>query len=131
MRQGQLAPRVGWPSCLRPKVRRDYLFVQVGRHCAWARIDAYGSAISGVDEAGRKARCNFPFETRAALIDQHDAAVTPADRAFDKLTHRSEDSRHRMAARHHFEQTLFTGEQSFGPPQLVDISVQEVPGCRL
>src|SRR5258708_13048718 len=64
---------------------------------------------------------------RAARIDQHDAAVTPAGRAFDKVTERFEYSRHRMAARHHFEQALFTGEQSVSPLPVVDISVQEVP----
>src|ERR1700737_4539794 len=32
-----------------------------------------------------------------------------------------------MAARHHFEQSLFTGEQGFSPLPVVDISVQEVP----
>jgi hypothetical protein len=64
---------------------------------------------------------------RAARIDQHDAAVTPAGRAFDKVTERFEYFRHRMAARHHFEQPLFTGEQRFSPLPVVDISVQEVP----
>ena len=32
-----------------------------------------------------------------------------------------------MATRHHFEQSLFTGEQGFSPLPVVDISVQEVP----
>src|SRR6267142_2359952 len=64
---------------------------------------------------------------RAARIDQHDAAVTPAGRAFDKVTERFEYSRHRLAARHHFEQALFTDEQSVNPLPVVDISVQEVP----
>jgi hypothetical protein len=67
------------------------------------------------------------FETRTGRIDQYDAAVTPADRALDKPTERFEYSRHRMAASHQFEQSLFTGEQSFSPFQVIDISVQEVP----
>ena len=32
-----------------------------------------------------------------------------------------------MAARHHFKQLLFTGEQSFTPLPVVDIGLQEVP----
>jgi hypothetical protein len=67
------------------------------------------------------------FEARTARIDQHDAAVAAAGRALDKPTERFEYSRHRLAARHHFEQSLFTGEQSFSPLPVVDISVQEVP----
>ena len=90
-------------------------------------FDVYGSANNGGDEAGRKARCGSVFETRAARIDQHDAAVTPAGRAFDKPTERFEYFRHRMAARHHFEQPLFTGEQSFSPLPVVDIGLQDVP----
>src|ERR1700730_11433572 len=127
MRQGHWAPRVRRPSCLRREVSRDDLFVQVRRHRAWTRVDVYRSADNGGDEAGRKAWCGSVFQTRAARIDQHDAAVTPAGRAFDKLTERFEYSRHRMAARHHFEQPLFTREQSFSPLPVVDISVQEVP----
>src|SRR5260370_32648504 len=127
MRQGHLAPRVLRPSRLRREVSRDDLFVQVRRHRAWTRIDVYGSADNGADEAGRKAWCGPVFQTRAARIDQHDAAVTPAGRAFDKLAERFEYSRHRMAARHHFEQSLFTGEQSFSPLPVVDIGVEEVP----
>src|SRR5712692_10687181 len=127
MRQGHWAPRVLRPSRLRREVSRDDLFVQVRRHRAWTRIDVYGSANNGGDEAGRKARCGSVFETRAAPIDQHDAAVTPAGRALDKPTERFEYSRHRMAARHHFEQPLFTSEQSFSPLSVVDISVQDVP----
>jgi hypothetical protein len=92
-----------------------------GRHRAWTRIDIYGSANNGGDETGRKARCGSVFETRTARIDQNDAAVTPAGRAFDKPTELFEYSQHRMAARHHFEQSLFTGEQSFGPLPVVDI----------
>src|SRR6266850_6524807 len=102
MRQGHWAPLVGRPSCLRREVSRNDLFVQVRRHRAWTRIDVYGAANNGGDEAARKARCGSVFETRAARIDQHDAAVTPASRAFNKLTERFEYSRHRMAARHHF-----------------------------
>jgi hypothetical protein len=67
------------------------------------------------------------FETRAGRIDQHDAAVTPAGSAFDKLTECSEYFRHRMAARHHFEQPLLTGEQSFSALPVVDVSLQYVP----
>src|SRR6266851_2336179 len=127
MCQGHWAPRVCGPSRLRREVRRDDLFVQVRRHRAWTRIDVYGSANNGGDEAGRKAWCGSVFKTRAARIDQHDAAVTPAGRAFDKLTERFEYSRHRMAARHHFQKPLFTSEQSFSPLPVVDISLQEVP----
>src|SRR5882762_11337774 len=127
MRQGHWAPLVGPPSCLRREVSRNDLFVQVRRHRAWTRIDVYGAANNGGDEAARKARCGSVFETRAARIDQHDAAVTPASRAFNKLTERFEYSRHRLAARHHFEQALFTDEQSVNPLPVVDISVQEVP----
>src|SRR4051812_12458563 len=64
---------------------------------------------------------------RAARIDQHDAAVTPAGRALDKPTERFEYSRHRMAARHHIEQSLFTSKQGFSPLPVVDIGLQEVP----
>src|SRR5262245_32691333 len=110
MRQGHWAPRVCRPSCLCPEVSRNDLFVQVLRHCARTRIDVYGSANNGGDEAGRKTRCSSVFETRAALIDQHDTAVTPAGRAFDKLTERFEYSRTRRADRHPFEQPLLTGE---------------------
>src|ERR1700730_14288684 len=127
MRQGNWAPPVCRPSCLRREVSHNDLFVQVRRHRAWARIDVYGSAVDGGDVADRKARSGSVLETRAARIDQHDAAVAPAGRAFDKVTERIEYSRHRMAARHHLEQALFTGEQSFGPLPVVDISVQEVP----
>jgi hypothetical protein len=108
-------------------VSRDDLFVQVRCHPARACVDVYGSAVNEGDEAGRKARCGSVFETRTARIDQHDAAVTPACSTFDKLTERFEYSRHRMAARYHFEQSLFTGEQSFSPLPVVDISVQEIP----
>src|SRR5918999_6358769 len=110
MRQGHWAPRPRGPTRLRRKVRRNDWFVQVRRNRAWARIDVYGSALNGGDEAGRKARCGSVFATRAARIDQHDAAVTPAGRAFEKLTERFQYSGHRVAARHHFEQPLFTGE---------------------
>src|SRR5271169_3650061 len=115
MRQGHWAPRVRCPSCLRRKVSRNDLFVQVRRHRAWARIDVYGSANNGGDEAGWKARCGSVFETRTTWIDQHNAAMTPAGRAFNKLTERFEYFRHRMVARYHFEQSLFTGEQSLSP----------------
>src|SRR5258707_15758273 len=45
-------------------------------------------ANNGGDEGGRKARCGSVFEMRAAPIDQHDAAGTPARRAFDKVKER-------------------------------------------
>src|SRR5712692_3329155 len=127
MRQGHWAPLEGRPSCLRREVSRDDLFVQVRRHRAWTRIDVYGSANNGGDEAGRKARCGSVFETRAAPIDQHDAAVTPAGRAFDKLTERFEYSRHRMAARHHFQESLFPCQQGLGPLAIFDVCVLSVP----
>src|SRR6267378_5650915 len=127
MRQGHWAPRVRRPSCLRREVSRDDLFVQVRRHRAWTRIDVYGAANNGGDEAARKARCGSVFETRTARINQHDAAVTAAGRAFDKVTQRFEYSRRRMTARHQFEKPLFTCEQSFTPLPVVDIGLQEVP----
>src|SRR6266850_175533 len=127
MRQGHWAPLVGCPSCLRREVSRNDLFVQVRRHRAWTRIDVYGPANNGGDEAGRKARCGSVFETRAARIDQHDAAVTPAGRAFDKLTERFECSRHRMAARHHFQESLFPCQQGLGPLSILDVRVLSVP----
>src|ERR1700732_2021289 len=99
MRQGHCAPPVCRPSRLRCEVGRNDLLVQVRRHRTWARIDVDGSAVDGGDEAGRKARCGSVFETRTARIDQHDAAVTPAGSAFDKLTERFEYSPHRLAAR--------------------------------
>ena len=64
------------------------------RHRAWVRIDVYGAANNGVDEAGRKARCGSVFETRAVRIDQCNAAVTSGSRIFDKLTQRFEHVRH-------------------------------------
>ena len=64
---------------------------------------------------------------RAARIDQHDAAVTPAGRAFDKLTERFEYSRHRMAARHHFQASLFPCQQGLGPLAIFDVRVLSVP----
>src|SRR4029434_3648969 len=111
MRHGHWAPCVRRPSCLQCEVRSDDLFVEVRGHRAGTRIDVYGSANNCGDEAGWKARCCSVFETRAGRIDQHDAAVTPAGSAFDKLTECSEYFRHRMAARHHFEQPLLTGAQ--------------------
>ena len=67
------------------------------------------------------------LETRAARIDQHDAAVATAGRLFDQSTQGVEDLLHRMAARHHFQDALFTGEKSFGPLPVVDIGPQDVP----
>jgi hypothetical protein len=67
------------------------------------------------------------LETRAARIDQRDAAVTSGGRAFDKLTERFEYFRHRLTARHHLKYPLFTGEKRFSPPLIVDISRQGVP----
>ena len=55
------------------------------------------------------------LETRAARIDQRDAAVTSGRRVFDKLTERFEYFQHPMAARRHFKHPLFTGEKRFGP----------------
>src|SRR5882762_7739735 len=127
MRQGHWAPRVRRPSCLQREVSRDDLFVQGRRHRAWTRIDVYGSANNGADEAGRKARCGSVFEARAAQIGQHDAAVAPAGRAFEKPTQRFEYSRHRMAARHHFKQPFFTCEQSLSPLAIIDIRLQDAP----
>src|ERR1700688_1374302 len=127
MRHGHWAPRVGSPSGLQCEVGRNDLLVQVRRHRAWAGIDVYGSAVDGVDEAGWKARRGSVLETCTARIHQHDAAVAPAGRALDKPTERFEYSRHRTAARHHFEQSVFLGEQSFSPLPVVDISVQEIP----
>jgi hypothetical protein len=67
---------------------------------------------------------------RAARIDQHDAAVTPAGCAFDKLTQRFKYFRHRMAARHHFEQPLFAGEQSFSRMLSIIEGRPRAPGLR-
>src|ERR1700733_11640379 len=127
MRQGPLAPPVRRPSCLRLDVGRDDLFVQVRRHRGRARLNAYRPANNGSNEVGRKARRDGVFETRAAWIDQHDAAVTPAGRAFDQLTERFKYFRQRMAPRHHFKHSLFSGEKRFGPLLVVDISRQGVP----
>src|ERR1700738_3157586 len=127
MPQRHWAPRVRRPSCLGPEVSRDDLLVQGCRHRAWTGIDVYGSANDGGDEAGRKARCGSVSETPPARVDQHEAAVTPVGRAFDKPTERFEYSRHRMAARNHFEQPLFTGEQSVTALPVVDVGLQEVP----
>src|ERR1700738_2081430 len=126
MRQGHWAPRVRRPSCLRREVSRDDLLVQGRRHRAWTGVDVDGSANDGGNEAGRKARCGSVFKTGAARIDQHDAAVTPAGRAFDELTERVKYSRHRLAARNHFEESPFPGEQGFSPLPVVDIGLQEV-----
>src|ERR1700730_1309619 len=125
MRQGHWAP-LG-PSYVGRQVSRNDLFVQVRRHPARTGIDIYWSANTGAHVAGWKARCGSMFHTRAARIDQHDAAVTPARRAFDKPTDRFEYFRHRMAARHHLEQPLFTRQQRFAPLKVIDISFDEVP----
>src|SRR5271165_4178532 len=127
MRQGHRTPLVRCPSSLRREVSRNDLFVQVRRHCAWARIGVYGSANNRGDEAGRQGRCGSMFETLAARIDQYDAAVTSALCTFDQPTERFEYSAHRMAARHHFEQLLFTGEQSFSPLSVFDVCIRSVP----
>ena len=58
---------------------------------------------------------------------EHDAAVTSGGRAFDKLTERVEYFRHGMAAGHHFQHPLFTGEERFSPFLFVDISRQRIP----
>ena len=106
MRHGHGAPCVRCPSCLRREVSRNDLFVQVRRHRARTRIDVYGSANNRSDEAGRKARCGSVFETRAARIDQYDAAITAAGCSFDKPAECIEDDGHRTAARHHLQQPL-------------------------
>src|SRR5262249_27877564 len=54
-------------------------------------------------------------------------AVTPAGRAFDKLTERFEYFRYRLAVRHQFEHPLFSDEQILSPLPVVDIRLQEVP----
>ena len=46
------------------------------------------------------------FKTRAARIDQNDAAITSADGVFDKSAQRIQDRCTRVATRHHFEQAL-------------------------
>src|SRR4051812_18232082 len=67
------------------------------------------------------------FETRTTRIDQDDAAVTPADCAFDNPTERFEYFRDGMTTRYHFEQLLLTGEQGFGALAVVDVRLQYVP----
>src|SRR6266478_5114816 len=94
---------------------------------AWTIVDLKRSANNRVDEAGRKARCCSVFHARAARIGQEDAAVTSVGGAFDESTDRFEYFRHRVAARHHFKQLFFSGEQGFIPLPIVDIGLQEVP----
>ncbi|MFZ0759023.1 MAG: hypothetical protein WAM69_03655, partial [Candidatus Sulfotelmatobacter sp.] len=67
------------------------------------------------------------FETRAARIDQHNAAVTPTCRAFDKLTERFEYSLHRMAARHHFEKSLLASRQVLSALAIFDVGCRPIP----
>ena len=90
MREGHWAPLVGGPSGLRREVSSNDLFVKVRRHRAWSRFGVHGPANDGRDETRRKARRGSVFETRAARIDQNDAAVTTAGRVFDKPTERFE-----------------------------------------
>ncbi len=72
---------------------------------------------------------------RAAAIDQDNATVTTCRRAFHQPAQRFEHRRHRIAARNHFEQPLFTREQRFRPLAVVDIGVQKIPhqdaSCRV
>ncbi len=103
MRQRHWAPCVRLPSCLRREVSRNDLFIQVRRHRAWTRFDVHGPADYGSGEAGGKARCRSVFETRAARIDQHDAAVAPAGGVFHELAQRFKDCRQRTATRDRFQ----------------------------
>src|SRR5208283_1788409 len=127
MRQSHWAPLISRPSCLGREIGRNDLLVQRRRHGAWTRIDVYRSANNGGDEAGRKARRGSVFQTRSARIYQHDAAVTPAGRSFDKPTDRFEYFRRRVTTPHQFEQLLLTGEQGFSTLAFVDIRSNEVP----
>jgi hypothetical protein len=67
------------------------------------------------------------FKTRAARIDQHNAAVTPTGHAFDKLTERFEYSLHRMAARHHFQEPLLASRQVLCAFAIFDVGRRPIP----
>lgn len=67
------------------------------------------------------------FETRAARIDQHNAAITPTAHTFDKLTERFEYSLHRTAARHHFQEPLFASRQALCTFAIFDVGRRPIP----
>src|SRR5262249_4051792 len=53
--------------------------------------------------------------------------VTAAGNALDELTHCVEYVRHRMVARHQFEESLLTLQQGLGPPVLVYVRLHVAP----
>src|SRR6185437_11247766 len=112
MRQGDGAP--GRPACLRREVARNHLFVQARRHAAWTCVDGYWSSDNRLDEAVRKARCGAVLEPQATGVDEHDTATAPGGCAFDETADLSQDDGHRLAVRHHFEQSVFAREQRLG-----------------
>ena len=65
------------------------------------------------------------FEMSGGRIDQNDAAITVAVRVFDEATDRLEYFRHGAAARHHFEQPVFAGQQRRRSSPIVDIRLEE------
>jgi hypothetical protein len=70
------------------------------------------------------------LKTRSGRINHHNGAVTPTGRAFDKLAERIEYSRHRMAARHHFEEQLLASRQVLLALVIFDVGRRPVPSHR-
>src|SRR3954454_2943103 len=127
MRHGHWAPLIRRPSCFRRESRSNDLFVQTDSRRARTRLFIYGQAVDRCDEAGWKTRCDTLFQTFAARIDHHNAAVATAGYDFDELAECLEYLRKRFATRHHLQQLLLTGEPCFGPSSIVDVRMQQIP----